>query len=261
MKQRFEDKAIVITGAGSGIGRACAIAFAREGGRVAVADIDEQHGIETVRQITTFGGQGVFTRCDVTSASDVDNLIKTTVDSFGGVDALHNNAGIVRYGTVVSMPEDEWDLILDVNLKAQYLACKFAIPEMRKRGGGAIVNTASIQAFSMQRMVAAYAASKGAVVSLTKALALDHACDNIRCNCIAPGSIQTAMLDDAANLFSSDNPAQAIANWGNAHPLGRIGRPEEVANLVLFLASEESSFCTGGCYLIDGGLGCAVASM
>jgi len=254
MTKRFKDKAIIITGSGKGIGKAAALAFASEGGCVAVADISEVDGQDTVRQITEAGGEAIFVRCDVSKSEDVQRLVKETVAAFGGVDVLYNNAGVVRYGTVVELSEEDWDYQLNINLRATFLTCKYAIPEMKKRGGGAIVNTASVQAFASQRTVAAYAASKGGIVSFTTTVALDHAPDNIRCNCIAPGSIHTPMLDMAANLFVPEDPDQAIADWGEMHPIGRVGRSEEVANLVLFLASDDSSFCTGGCYRVDGGL-------
>jgi NAD(P)-dependent dehydrogenase (short-subunit alcohol dehydrogenase family) len=259
MEERFKNKAIIVTGAGNGMGRASALAFAREGGSVAVADINAVDGQATVRQIADAGGRAIFVRCDVRRSADVQRLVAETVTAFGGVDVLHNNAGVVKYGTVVDMPEEDWDWVLDINLKGPYLTCKYAIPEMRKRGGGAIVNTASVQAFATQQQVAAYSASKGAMVSFTMTVALDHAAENIRCNCIAPGSIQTPMLEMAANLFSAD-PAEAIRDWGRVHPLGRVGTSEEVAKLVLFLASDDASFCTGGCYRVDGGLLSAIAT-
>src|SRR3712207_1170170 len=211
---RFQNKVIVITGAGKGIGRACALAFAAEGGAVVVGDVSEADGQETVRQITADGGKAHFVRCDVRSVADVQRLIAGAVEQFGGVDVLHNNAGVARYGTVDEMSEEDWDFVLGVNLKGTFLTCKYAIPEMRKRGGGAIVNTASVQAFASQKTVAAYSASKGAVVSFTTTVALDHAHEKIRCTCIAPGSIRTPMLEDAADRFGGDDPEGAIAEWG-----------------------------------------------
>jgi NAD(P)-dependent dehydrogenase (short-subunit alcohol dehydrogenase family) len=252
--RRFVGKSIVITGAGMGIGRAAALGFAREGGSVAIGDISEADAAETVRQIEAEGGRAIAVRCDVRDAAQVRNLIEQAVAAFGGVDVLYNNAGVVRYGTVDELSEEDWDYQLDINLKGTFLTCKYAIPELRKRGGGAIVNTASVQAFASQKTVAAYSASKGAVVSFTTTVALDHADENIRCNCIAPGSIRTPMLQQSADTFGADDPEGAIVAWGKLHPLGRVGRPEEVVNLVLFLASDESSFCTGGCYRVDGGL-------
>jgi NAD(P)-dependent dehydrogenase (short-subunit alcohol dehydrogenase family) len=252
--RRFEGKVIVVTGAGSGIGRTAALAFAREGGSVAIGDVNEADGAETARHILDAGGYATAVRCDVRDPEDVQALISRAVTDFGGVDVLYNNAGVVRYGTVEELSVADWDFQLDTNLKGSFLTCKYAIPEMRKRGGGAIVNTASVQAFASQKTVPAYAASKGAVVSLTTTIALDHADDNIRCNCIAPGTIRTPMVDQAADTFGPDDPEGAIAEWGRLHPLGRVGVPEEVANLVLFLASDEAAFCTGGCYRVDGGL-------
>lgn len=254
--RRFEDRVIVITGGAEGLGRAAAIAFAHEGGAVVIGDVNVHTAAETVALIEAAGGQAAAVKCDVRRSDDVKALIERAVELFGGVDVLYNNAGINLYSIVEEMSEEDWDRQIDVNLKGTFLACKYAIPEMRKRGGGAIVNTASVQAFASQKTVAAYAASKGGVVSLTTTIALDHAHENIRCNAIAPGSIRTPMLEKAADIFAAGNDTmeETITAWGRMHPLQRVGEPEEVANLVLFLASDEAAFCTGACYRVDGGL-------
>jgi len=182
-------------------------------------------------------------------------LVEFAVENYGGVDILVNSAGVQRYGTVVETEEEVWDEVLAINLKGIYLASKQAIPKMRERGGGAIVNLSSVQAFASQKGVAAYTASKGGINALTRAMALDHAEENIRVNAVCPGSVDTPMLRWAADLFKGEKTAEeTVEGFGKMHPLGRVARPEEVAEVISFLASPKASFVTGGEYKADGGL-------
>jgi NAD(P)-dependent dehydrogenase (short-subunit alcohol dehydrogenase family) len=179
------------------------------------------------------------------------------VEAFGGLDVLFNNAGIQppdSYRTAEHLDEAMWDRVMDVNAKGCFLMCKYAIPEMRRRGGGVIVNNASVQGLQSQPLVPAYAASKGAVLSLTRSLALDHAAEGIRVVAVCPGSVDTPMLRATAGSVSPRDPDGALREWGAKHPLGRIGRPEEIAEVVLFLASDRASFITGEYVCVDGGL-------
>ena len=251
---RFTNTVALVTGAGKGIGAATAVAFASEGAAVAVLDIDEQAARATVDQIVAAGGRGLAIVCDVRSADSVAAAVGACVDQLGGLDVVFNNAGINVYGEVPDLREQDWDAILDTNLKGPFLVCKAAIPHLRAGGGGSIVNTASVQAFATQKGVAAYAASKGAIVSMTMTMALDHAKEGIRVNCIAPGSVRTPMLDESARKFYPDDPEAGLRAFAAAHPIGILTEPEDVAALVLFLSSSAARTITGACYRIDGGL-------
>ena len=211
----FSGKVALVTGAGSGIGRASALAFAAAVAKVLVNDVDAQTNDETARMITAAGGDSIAFAADVRDESANESMVRAAVDQWGRLDCAHNNAGIAEPRVLTAdLTEDIWDRVIDINLKGTFLTCKYAIPEMRKRGGGAIVNTASVQAFASQKTVPAYAASKGGVVSLTTTIALDHADDNIRCNCIAPGTIRTPMVDQAADTFGPEDHEGTIAAWG-----------------------------------------------
>ena len=252
MAERFVGKVAIVTGAGAGIGRATAEAFAAEGAAVVAADWDEPAAQAVVAAITADGGRALAVHADVSQDSDAARIAAATRDAFGGIDILFNNAAIQTYGSVWELPEEAWDRTIGVNLKSIYLVSRHCIPVMMEGGGGSIINTASVQGLASQRNVAAYAAAKGGVISLTRNMALDLGGHNIRVNSVCPGAIDTPLLRWASDLFGGE--AEDTDDMGAMHALGRVGQPEEVAKIVLFLASDDASFCTGGAYLVDGGL-------
>jgi len=248
---RLKDKVALITGGASGIGRATVQLFAREGAAVAIADLDEYHGQEVVRQIEREGGRALFVLCNVAEAADCQRAVRATVDAFGGLDILFNNAGIIRRADVVNTTADEWERVMAVNVRSVFLMSKYAVPVLIERGGGAIVNTGSGWGLVGGRNAAAYCASKAAVVNLTRAMALDHGSQNIRVNCVCPGDTDTGMLRDEARQLGESE--RAFLAGAADRPLGRVGRPEEIAQAVLYLASDAASFVTGTALVVDGG--------
>src|SRR5687767_5145251 len=248
---------VIVSGGAHGIGEAAVLAFAREGYRVALADVDTAGGERVRHASRTLPGEVMVIQADISRSEDAQEVVRKTVSAFGGIDAVFNNAGIQppeSYQTAEYLEEAVWDRVMDVNVKGCFLLCKYAIPEMRKRGGGIIVNNASVQGLQSQKLVPAYAASKGAVLSLTRNLALDYAEENIRVVAICPGSVDTPMLRATAALNAPETADTTLSEWGRKHPLGRIGRPEEIAEVVVFLASDKASFITGEYVCVDGGL-------
>jgi len=241
----------LITGGASGIGRATALLFAREGAAVSVVDVDEAGAQAVAQTIVDDGGQAISVRCDVTQTADCQRAVEQTVSVLGGLDILFNNAGIIRRATLLETTEAEWDQVMAVNVKSIFLLSKYAIPVMAEAGGGVIINMASGWGLVGGHKAAAYCASKGAVVLLTKAMALDHGEQNIRVNCICPGDTDTPMLRDEAEQMGE--PIERLLADGAQRPLGRIGRPEDIAQAALYLASDASSFVTGTALVVNGG--------
>jgi len=249
---RLAGKVALITGGGTGIGRAIALAFAREGAGVAVAGRRLEKIQEVAREIQKEGGAGFAMECDVTRALDVERAVKGTVERFGRLNVLVNNAGALHVSTVEGISEEDWDRVMTVNVKGPFLMSRAVLPEFRKAGGGAIVNIGSILGLIAMKDRAAYCASKGGVTMLTKAMAMDHAHENVRVNCICPSIVETELL---TGLFDESERGQALRKARVASiPLGRIGRPADVAEMAVFLASEESSWVTGAAMPLDGGL-------
>ena len=251
MPQRLLGKTALITGAASGIGRATALLFAREGATVAIADTNEEAGNHAAAEITANGGRALFERADVSSATDCKRVVDQTIREFGRIDILFNNAGIIRRATVLELSEEEWDRVIDVNVKSMYLTCREVIPHMLKSDGGSIINMASGWGLAGGPRAASYCASKGAVVLMTKALAVDHGRQNIRVNCLCPGDTNTGMLRSEARQLGVPE-TEFLADSGR-RPLGRMGTPEDIARAALYLASDASSFVTGAALVVDGG--------
>ena len=244
----LEGKTAIVTGAGSGIGAATSIRFAAEGANVVVADIRGDRARETVDTIVAAGGAATAVEVDVRNAASVEAMVDAAVGAYGGISVLFNNAGTIRPGSAPRLSEEDWDVVMDTNVKSIFLGAKYAVPVMADGGGGSMINTASTAGLEGSRSGIAYGASKAAVINLTRCLAVDHAPQGIRVNCICPGAIDTPPVQ---RMMADDRAREAA---GRSHLLGRIGRPDELAAAATFLASDESSFITGEALVVDGGL-------
>ena len=251
---RLESKVALITGGGSGIGRACAEMFAREGARVAVSDISLERAQTTTQFVTSHGGDAIAISGDVSVGDDAQNMVSATVEKFGKLDVLVNSAGVSARNAMPkgSSPEEVWDKVIDVNLKGTYMVSWHAMPEMAKSGGGSIINLSSIMGLvgypvGMGGGFNPYNPSKGGVLQFTRNLAIDSASKNVRVNCICPGYVET----DLTSALTKD--AEALSRLETLHPIGRLGQPEEIAYAALYLASDESGFVTGTPLVVDGG--------
>ncbi len=247
----LKGKSALITGGASGIGRAIAQHFAGEGASVVIADRDTTRGQAAAREIQQRGGSSIFFSCDVTVADDCRRAVQKTSEAFGPLNLLVNNAGIIARRSVVDLEEEEWDRVMDVNVKSVYLMSKFAIPIMRAAGGGNIINTSSGWGLAGGPNAAVYCASKGAVVLLTKAMAIDFGPDGIRVNCLCPGDTDTDMLREEARQLEQAE-ADVLAESAR-RPLGRVGTPDDIAKAALFLAADQSGYVTGTTLVVDGG--------
>lgn len=247
---KFTGKCVVVTGAGSGIGRACAMEFAKEGANVVIADIDLQSAQETLKQIETAGGSGAAFRTDVSDPESVKELAENTARRFGNIFALVNNAAIQVNKTVEDTSFEEWSRQLSVNVGGTFLCSKYFLTQLRKTKGS-IVNMSSVNGFFAEPTCAGYCSTKAAIIGLTKAMAIDHGNEGIRVNCICPGYIDAGLAE--GYFQSQPDPARARAEAGKLHALWRIGKPEEVGRVAVFLASDDASFVTGTSMVVDGG--------
>ena len=251
MAERLAGKVALITGAGGGQGRAAALMFAKEGARVVVSDVKVDGGNETVQMVRAAGGHAEFIASDVSKAVQVEAAVQCAVKTYGSLHIMYNNAAVLhrRDAPVTTLDEEIWHQVLDINLKGVFLGCKFAVPAIIAAGGGSIINTSSLAGLLGVGNVHAYTAAKGGVISLTRAVAMSYAKDKVRCNVICPGAVDTPMM---AHVLHSEN-RRLREGYERNHPLGRVGTPEDIASMALFLASDESSWVTGSVFTIDGG--------
>ena len=251
MEGRLANRVAIVTGAGSGIGQTTALVFAREGAKVVVVDCDPERGAETVDRVQENKGEAILALADVCRASDLEHMVKTTVDTYGRIDVLVNNAGIFAEGDVVRTAEADWRRVLETNLTGVFLCMKYCIPEMLRAGRGVVVNVSSEAGLVGIGNQVAYNVSKSGVIALTKSTALDFAGKNIRVNCLCPGRTLTPLVEEVIN--TSKDPEETRRILSEDRPLKRMGRPEEIAAGILFLASDEAPYATGAVLSIDGG--------
>lgn len=251
MSGKLDGKTALITGGAGGIGRATALLFANEGAAVSIVDLNRKMGEDVAREISAAGGRAIFKCADVTCPAACRGVVERTVDEFGSIHILFNNAGIIRRASVVEISEQDWDAVMAVNVKSIFLMSREIIPIMAKAEGGSIINTASGWGLAGGPRAAAYCASKGAVVLMTKAMAIDHGRQKIRVNCICPGDTDTAMLRGEARQMG-EAEGRFLADSAR-RPLGRVGTPQEIAQAALYLASDAASFVTGAAMVVDGG--------
>ncbi len=251
---RLKEKVTIVTGVASGIGKGSAILFAREGAKLVGGDINTTDGSRTIESIRAEGGQAVFVPTDVSNSDQVKNLVQQAVQSYGGVDVLFSNVGVVIGNPITEVSEEEWEQVMRVNLKSMYLCCRYVIPEMRKRGKGSIVLMSSANGIIAEPALATYCASKAAIIGLVRSMATDYGRHNIRVNCLCPTYTRTPLVEKWIN-----SGVDASLSWekvNSLHVLNRIAQVEEIANVALFLASDESSIITGTALVADGGLSC-----
>ena len=251
---KLQDKIALITGGGTGIGKATAIIFAQEGAAVAVAGRRENKLGDTVSVIKKNGGKAIYIVSDISKVSDTERIVKETVHKFGGLDILVNNAGVFKGIKITDTKEEEYDYIVDINLKGTFFMCKYAIPEIQKRDGGAIINIGTALGIKGYRgsSTSAYSASKAGVIMLTKALALELAPHKIRVNCVCPAVVETEIFETLG--IPKEKIPERMKMWEAFHPIGRNGKPEDIAHAILYFASEDSSWATGSIFTLDGGV-------